>query len=138
MGATTDRREGGKKGVPQRYIPPGDSPPSEQKLSLEWGGCLFSLLRGCVFAFLRAFVLACHLVEGDSRCYDLYALSLDSFLIGVVAIVDLALKDEARALAYILLGKAGELWIKDSDVVPLGTILDLRAVLLRVAVLGGG
>ena len=137
MGATTDRREGEKKGVPQRYIPPGDSSLSEQKLSLEWGG-LIALLRVCVFALLRAFGLACYLIEGDCRCDDLYALSLDSFLVGVVAVVDLALKDEAGALAYVLLSKAGELWIKDSDVVPLGAVFDLRSVLLRVAVFGGG
>ena len=52
--------------------------------------------------------------------------------------MDLALQDEAGALAYILLGKAGELWVKDSDVVPLGAVFDLRSVLLRVATLGGG
>ena len=65
-------------------------------------------------------------------------LSLDSFLVGVVAVVDFALQDEAGALAYILLGKGGELWVKDSDVVPLGAVFDLCPVLLRVATLGGG
>ena len=92
--------------------------------SLEWYFFFLSLLV-CVFAFLRAFGLACYLVKGDCCCDDLYALPLNSFLVGVVAVVDLALKDEARALAYILLGKAGELWIKDSDIVPLGAVFDL-------------
>ena len=92
--------------------------------SLEWYFFFLSLLV-CVFAFLRAFGLAWYLVEGDGRCDNLYPLPLDSFLIGVVAVVDLTLQDEARALAYILLGKAGELWIKDSDIVPLGAVFDL-------------
>ena len=146
MRATTDRREGGKKGSPPEVDTSGGLSSIRQKLSLEWGGglfallrvCVFALLRVCVFALLRAFGLACYLVKGDCCCDDLYALPLNSFLVGVVAVVDLALKDEARALAYILLGKAGELWVKDCDIVPLGAIFDLRSVLLRVAALGGG